>query len=164
MPLDVRNGWNGCRTLQTWWCHPAASRFLKVLHAVSIVRCFTYGSQKACQQTCAVTLCLLDINGLQIYSSQQRSRNMPFTERLDNSGKATVKGLAQDGPRPSPSSRSTWFCWEFSDWNKVHLTREVSTVLVWSFADSLSPHAILESPWEALGMAIVDVWICLNQS
>eukprot|EP00439_Symbiodinium_sp_Y106_P035353 s4591_g4.t1 len=24
----------------------------------------------------------------------------------------------------------------------------VSTVLVWSFADSLSPHAILESPWE----------------
>lgn len=39
--------------------------------------------------------------------------NMPFTERLENSGKATV-----------------------------------STVLVWSFADSLSPHAVLESPWE----------------
>lgn len=37
--------------------------------------------------------------------------NLPFTERLDSLGKATV-----------------------------------STVLVWSFADSLSPHAILESP------------------
>ncbi|CAJ1331370.1 unnamed protein product, partial [Effrenium voratum] len=39
--------------------------------------------------------------------------NQPFTDRLENSGKASV-----------------------------------STVLVWSFADSLSPHAILESPWE----------------
>eukprot|EP00931_Biecheleriopsis_adriatica_P115341 TRINITY_DN91146_c0_g1_i1.p1 TRINITY_DN91146_c0_g1~~TRINITY_DN91146_c0_g1_i1.p1 ORF type:complete len:1026 (-),score=291.63 TRINITY_DN91146_c0_g1_i1:93-3170(-) len=39
--------------------------------------------------------------------------NLPFSERLENSGKASV-----------------------------------STVLVWSFADSLSPHAILVSPWE----------------
>jgi len=39
--------------------------------------------------------------------------NLPFAERLDNSGKASV-----------------------------------STILVWSFQDSLSPHAILLAPWE----------------
>jgi len=39
--------------------------------------------------------------------------NLPFAERLEHSGKATV-----------------------------------STILIWSFQDSLSPHAILLSPWE----------------
>ncbi len=77
--VRLRSGLSGYPTHQTWWCLPAASQQLNCrANICDHLWCHTFNQKRNTQSFIG-------------------TRNMPFTERLENSGKATVtnSGVAQ---------------------------------------------------------------------